>query len=198
MALADILAALEADADAEIAGIAAAASEEEEQLRRAARDEAHAAQLDAASSLDDDGERRRAQIVNRARLVVERRMSAAVEELYQEIMAAVERRLADVRDRPDYPELFRRLLDECRAVLPDGRVVRVDRADESLCADELANAGCDDFVVDATISTAGGLELATVDGRRSVRNTFESRTSRADRALRSLAVAEVPQLRGGS
>ena len=66
-----------------------------------------------------------------------------------------------------------------------------------MCRDLLAGAATDDFVVDAALRTAGGLELATVDGRRSVRNTLESRTWRADRALRSLAVAEIPALSGG-
>jgi vacuolar-type H+-ATPase subunit E/Vma4 len=102
-----------------------------------------------------------------------------------------------VRGQRDYPDLFRRLLEECRAVLPDGRVVRVDPADVSLCNSVLASVGSDDFAVDATLESAGGLELVTADGCRSVRNTLESRTWRADRVLRSLAAAEVPPLGGG-
>ena len=196
MALADILAAIEAEADEEIARAADEAAVQVELIRREARDEAHAVEQDASIALDDEAARARAQIVNRARLVVDRRVSAAVEEIYQEIRAEVERRLAEVRGGPDYPDLFVRLFHECRAVLPDGRIVRVDPADESLCRRVLATAVSDGFSVTATLRSVGGLELATTDGRRSVQNTLESRTWRADRALRSLAAAEVPSLAG--
>ena len=198
MALADILAAIEAGADEEIARVSAEASEQVERIRRDTRHEARLAGEEASSELDGDAARRRAQIVNRARLVVERRMSAAVEEIYQELKADVGRRLADVRSQHDYPDLFCHLFEECRAVLPDGRVVRVDPADESLCTSVLARLGCEDFVVEATLDSVGGLKLVTTDGRRSVENTLESRTWRAERALRSLAIAEVPPLRGGA
>lgn len=197
MALADILAAIAAQADEEIARASAEAAEQVEPIRRQARDEASLAEQAASSALDDDAARRRAQIVNRARLVVERRLSAAAEEIYQEMKADVERRLAEVRGRSEYPDLFRRLLEESRSVLPDGRVVRVDPADESLCGTVLASAASDGFVIDATLESGGGLELVTTDRRRSVRNTLESRTWRADRALRSLAAARVPPLSGG-
>lgn len=197
MALPDILAAIDAEADEEIARVAAEAEEQVREIRRQSRDEAMQAERDASNALGDEPDRRRAQIVNRARLVVERRISAAVEDLYQEMMAEVGRRLGAVRRRPEYPDLFHRLFDECRAVLPDGRVVRVDPDDEVLCRDVLASTAGDGFIIDATLESVGGLELTTTDGRRSVQNTFESRMSRADRALRSLAAARVPALGGG-
>ncbi len=197
MALADILAAIDAGADEEIARATADASNEARRVRHEADDEARLIEREASSALDDEADRRRAQIVNRARLVVERRVSTAVEEIYQELKADVGRRLAEARDQPAYPDLFRRLVDECRAVLPEGRIARVDPADEQLCTDVLASLGCDDFTVVASLETVGGLELVTTDGRRSVQNTLESRTWRADSALRSVAVAEVPALRGG-
>ena len=196
MALADILAAIDAGADEEVARVSAEACDQVERIRGEARDEAVGAAEAAASALDEDAARRRAQIVNRAHLAVERRLRAAAEEIYQEIMLQVERRIADVRHQAGYADLFRRLLEECRAVLPDGTVVRVDPADESLCRRVAAEIGGDGFTVDATLQSVGGLELVTGDGRKSVQNTLESRTWRADRALRSLAASEVPALRG--
>ncbi|MDJ0768324.1 MAG: V-type ATP synthase subunit E [Ilumatobacter sp.] len=196
MALADILAAIDAEADQEIARVVAETAEQTAQIRNEARDEADMAERAAASALDDESARRRAQIVNRAHLVVERRLSAAVEDVYQDLLTAVERRLVELRGEPEYADLFSRLLEECRAVLPEGRVVRIDPADEPLCRDVLATD--DGFTIDGTLRSAGGLEIATADGRRSVRNTLESRTWRADRALRSLAAARVPPLGGGA
>lgn len=197
MALADILTAIAAEADEEIARVAADAAAQVEPIQRQARDEARLAEREASCALDDEAARRKAQIVNRADLVVARRLSAAIEEIYQEMRADVERQLAEVRGRDGYPDLFRRLFDECRAVLPDGRVVRVDPADESLCRRVVASRASDGFVIDASLRSAGGLELATSDRRRVVRNTLELRTWRADRALRSLAAARVPALTGG-
>lgn len=196
MALEDILAAITAEADAEITRVDQAAREKVEAIRRRAEEEANRAEAAASSVLDDDAKRARAQIVNRARLAVERRVSATAEEVYQELMEEVEQRLAEVRSRPDYPELFRRLFDECRAILDDGRLIRIDPADEALAHTVLEQAGSDGFVVDSGLASAGGLELATADGRRRVQNTFESRTWRADRALRSLAATLVPPLGG--
>lgn len=197
MALADILAAIDAEADEEIARVAAEAAEQVSEIERQAREEAMLAEREASSALADEAGRRRAQIVNRARLVVERRISAAVEDIYQEMMEEVEQQLAILRDRPDYPDLLHRFLEECCGVLPDGRIVRVDPADEALCADMLAGAAGDGFSIEATLASAGGLELTTTDRRRSVRNTLESRTLRADRALRSLAASRVAPLSGG-
>lgn len=196
MALDDILAAITAEADAEITRVDQAAREKVEAIRRRAEEEANRAEAAASSVLDDDAKRARAQVVNRARLAVERRVSATAEEIYQELMEEVEQRLAGVRSRPDYPELFRRLFDECRAILDDGRLIRIDPADEALARTVLEQAGSDGFVVDSGLASAGGLELATADGRRRVQNTFESRTWRADRALRSLAATLVPPLGG--
>lgn len=196
MALDDILAAITAEADAEITRVDQAAREKVEAIRRRAEEEANRAEAAASSVLDDDAKRARAQVVNRARLAVERRVSATAEEIYQELMEEVEQRLAEVRSRPDYPELFRRLFDECRAILDDGRLIRIDPADEALAHKVLEQAGSDGFVVDSGLASAGGLELATADGRRRVQNTFESRTWRADRALRSLAATLVPPLGG--
>ena len=195
MALADILAALAAEADEEITRVETEVSEQMEQLRRAIGEDARLAEKEASAELDDDAARQRARIVNRARLVVDRRISAAVEEIYQELEAEVQRKLAEVRRQDDYPELFRQLLEECRSVLSDGRVVRIDPADRALCHSVLERTGGEGFVVDAGLESAGGLELATTDGRRSVRNTFESRMWRADRSLRSIAAAAVPPLR---
>ena len=195
MALADLLAALAAEADEAITRVETEAAEQIELLRRTTSEEARLREHEASVALDDDAARHQAKIVNRARLTVERRMSAAAEDIYQGLAADVERRLVQIRSQDDYPALFRRLFEECRSVLPDGRVVRVDPADEALCHRVLVAVGREEFVVDAGLESAGGLELSTTDGRRTVRNTFESRTWRADRALRSIAAATVPPLR---
>ena len=98
--------------------------------------------------------------------------------------------------------MFATLFDECRAVLPEARVIRIDPADRDLARTVATAAGddgfADGFVIDPVLTTSGGLQLATEDGRRQVGNTFESRFERADRPLRSLAASIVPALGGDS
>ena len=196
MALGDILAAIRSEADAEISRIRAETADQVAAILDRARAEAKSAEEAATASLDDDAAQQRARIVNRADLVVERRLRAAAEEIYVEMRDEVSLRLAQERDAPDYQDLFRRLFDECRAVFPDARIVRVDPADEDLAFRMLAEIEVEGFSIDPSLASMGGLELVTEDRRRSVRNTLEARTERADRLLRSLAGTMVPALYG--
>jgi vacuolar-type H+-ATPase subunit E/Vma4 len=61
--------------------------------------------------------------------------------------------------------------------------------------DLLARRGwAEDYRIEPSIVSAGGLILATDDGR-AVNNTIESRLDRADLSLRRLAAEMVPTLR---
>lgn len=198
MAVEHILAAIRSEADAEISRIRAESADAVAAILDGAREEAKSIRETAAASLDDEAARQRARVVNRARLVAERRLRAVAEEIYGELHDDVILRLAGRRDALDYPELFGRLFEECRAVLPDARVLRTDPADEDIAARTLAGIEVEGFSIDPGISTTGGLELVTEDRRRSVRNTFEARLERGDRPLRALAATMVPALHGGA
>jgi vacuolar-type H+-ATPase subunit E/Vma4 len=196
VALEDILAAIRSEADIEIGRLRAESAAEVDVIVDAGRVEAQSAEEAAAAARDDESEQQRARIVNRAHLVVERRLRGVAEAVYQGMRDEVSDRLSGVRAGPDYPSLLRRLFDECRAVLPEGSVLRVDPADEDTARQILMDASFSGYTVDASLDSMGGLELSTEDGHRSVRNTFEARMDRADRPLRSLAVSAVPALRG--
>ena len=198
MAVEDILAAIRSNGDAEINRIRAESGAAVEAIVDEARAQSRTAEQEAASSFDVEAEEQRARIVNRAHLIVDRRLRGTAEDLYGEITAEVTARLSELRGTPQYREVFASLFAECRAVLPEARVIRIDPADVGL-AEHLADAtGDGGFVLDPSLETIGGLQLATEDGRRQVGNTFESRLERADRALRSLAASVVPALGGDS
>ena len=196
MALEDILAAISAESDSEIARVGAESAEEVSVVLERGRDRGAAVEQEAARALDHEAAEEHERIVNRARLQVERRVRAVVEEIYRELRTEARARLARVRDDPSYPTLFRQLFYECRAVVPDARTVIVDPRDRELVRATLADVEVDEFRVDPTLSTSGGLEIFTEDRRRGVRNTLESRLDRADRHLRSVAAASIPALRG--
>jgi vacuolar-type H+-ATPase subunit E/Vma4 len=178
MALDDLLRAIESDAAAERAQAdRETASEATAIVQRARR---QASELEADLSARPEAEAR-AQ-ADRARALARLDASGAVrlahEEAFASVVTGVRGELAALRDTSGYPELFRALLAECRAALPAGRRLRVDRRDLGL-ATPLA-AGLD---VDPVLDTWGGVELASNDGRI-VRNTVEERLANAEPLLR--------------
>jgi hypothetical protein len=94
------------------------------------------------------------------------------------LLGQVRDQLSALRQSERYPEVFRALLDESRAALPEAGELRVDRRDA-----ELAASLAGDLRVVAVLDTWGGLELAGDDGR-TIRNTQEERLANADLALR--------------
>lgn len=197
MAVDDILAAIRAETDAEIERVRARAAGEVETILARGRDEAAAAEERTAAARDAAATRDAERIVNRARLTADRRLWAAAEEIYQDLVGEVRVRLAALWGTLRYRDLFGRLLDECLAVLPDASPVLVDPQDEALVRGLPVVAGSGGTTVEASLRTMGGLEVATDDGRF-VRNTFESRLERADIHLRLLAAVTMPALRGGT
>jgi vacuolar-type H+-ATPase subunit E/Vma4 len=178
MALDDLLRAIEVDADeerllADREKAAAAAAIVDAARREAAALEAELTTAPEAESLAAV-ERVRAL----ARLRAADTVRVAREEAYLSLLGQVREELAAVRGSDGYPALFRALLDESRAALPDARELRVDRRDA-----DLAESVAGDMKVVAVLDTWGGVELAGEDGR-TVRNTLEERLANADQLLR--------------
>jgi V/A-type H+/Na+-transporting ATPase subunit E len=178
MALADLLQAIEADAAAERARAAREAAAEATAIVEQARSQAAA--LAAELAAEPEGEAR-AQ-AERTRALARMDASAAVrsarEEAFASLLAGIRAELAALRGTAYYPELFRSLLAESRAALPEAHELRVDPRDLDL-AMELAG----ELRVDAALGTWGGLELAGDDGR-TIRNTLEERLANAEPLLR--------------
>lgn len=178
MALDHLLSAMRADADAETARLERESREESARILAAAEREARALERDrahrAAAELDAEVHQRRAL----ARLAADRVHASGLEQLFEETVESLHRRLPALRDSPGYPRLLGELVHESRDALPAARVVRVDPRDEALVR-ELAG----ELTVRPDLRTAGGVELLTDDGRR-MRNTLEDRLEAAEPELR--------------
>jgi len=184
MALHDLLAAIEAEATAEVARLRDGRHREAGAIIADA--ERQARDLEAAAVAAAEREEREA---GELRLTAARDHAAAGlrdahEAAYQLIAAETRARLAAARDRDDYPAILAALLAEARAALPTATVVRVDPADEPLARGLLP--GDSPVRVEATLRSAGGVEVADGAGTR-VRNTVEERLAAAEPALRALA-----------
>jgi vacuolar-type H+-ATPase subunit E/Vma4 len=178
MALADLLQAIEADAAAERARADRETAAEATAIVEQAR--AQAAELAAELAAEPEGEAR-AQ-AERTRALARMDASAVVrsarEEAFASLLAGIRSQLDAVRGAASYPELFRSLLAESRAALPEAHELRVDPRDLDL-ATKLARG----LRVDTALDTWGGLELAGDDGR-TIRNTLEERLANAEPLLR--------------
>jgi V/A-type H+/Na+-transporting ATPase subunit E len=178
MALADLLRAIEADADAERARADRAAALEATAIVERARREA--GELEAAlaaapeAEARSDAERLRAG----ARLDASGAIRAARDDAFASLLDGIRAELGALRGTDAYPALFRALVAECRAVLPDARELRVDRRD----ADLAVPVACG-LRVEPTLESWGGVELASDDGR-TIRNTLEERLANAELPLR--------------
>jgi vacuolar-type H+-ATPase subunit E/Vma4 len=184
MALGDLLAGLEAEAAAEAARLEAETREEADRIVEAARAEARALQEQAArageAELRREAEQRRAL----ARLAAAAAVREAREDAFREFLADMRARLEALRESSKYPAVLRALIRESSAALPSATTLRIDPRDASLAAGLLGELDLELDVV-AALETAGGVELASDDGR-TVRNTIEERLANAEPALRLL------------
>lgn len=194
MALEHILAAIRSEAEAEIDRVEEAAAAEisrieDEGERRAASEYAR-----QRTSRDGDATRTADRIVNHARLEADREIHAAVERVYQEVLARVTVRLEGLRSSPEYAAVFLQLFDECRSVLPSASVLLIDPRDHAL-AETVLRSESGRLEIEGSLNSAGGMVLVEGDGRN-VDNTIEARMARADPYSRQLTADLVPALGG--
>jgi vacuolar-type H+-ATPase subunit E/Vma4 len=178
MALDDLLRAIEAEADEErllaereMAASAAAVVD-------AARREAPIREAQLAGAPEAESRAAAERVRALARLQAAVAVRVAREEAYVSLLGRVRENLSALRGSAAYPQVFRSLLDESRAALPEAGELRVDPRDA-----ELAASMAGDLRVAAVLDTSGGLELAGDDGR-TIRNTLEERLANADLLLR--------------
>lgn len=103
------------------------------------------------------------------------------QQVFQAAFAGASRRLAQVRQDPEYPAVFERLAREAISAIGErGTIrIRVDYQDAELCRKITAalQLSCE-IVTDLT--SMGGLVISSADGEVIVSNTFESRLQRAE------------------
>ena len=178
----ELLSALEADAEEELARLDA----EVERKAGAIVDDARAAtplleQEPAraqAGALEAEVRRR----VSAARVDAARALRDAREQGVQEAFAALGAHLATLRSEHGYAELFRALVGEALAALPQGARLLVDPRDEQLAREAIAGAGAA-LDIEPSLVSWGGVVLESDDGR-AVRNTLEERLANAEPVLR--------------
>ena len=183
MALRDLLAAIEAEAAADISRLRAERRREAvaiiENAGRRAAELKRSAVAAAEQAEREAGERRLAA----ARHAIAGRRREAQEAAYQQIARDVRAGVLAARERDDYPAILAALLHEARSLLPAASNVQVAQADEPLVRRLLQ--GEPRLRVTVTLPDTGGVEVT--DGAGTVvRNTLEGRLAAAEPELRGL------------
>jgi V/A-type H+/Na+-transporting ATPase subunit E len=178
MALADLLRAIETEADADRARAAEEAAAAAAAVVEDARRDAAALEGELADAGAADGRAAAARERALARLDAAASIRSAREEAFVSLLSGIRAGLAAVRETGAYPELFHALVAESRAALPSAGVLRVDPRDA-----DLARGVAPGLRVEPTLDSWGGVELASDDGR-TVRDTLEERLANAELLLR--------------
>ncbi len=195
MALSDLLAALQEEGDEEVARIAADRDEQVAAILRAAREEAERVDAAAATSLDAALAAEADVIRHRAVLHVERQLQEAREAIFQDVLGRTRDRLARLRGKARYAAVLDALLGECLDFLGRAQTVFVDARDAELVRAALASRGVE-AATEPSLECWGGLVAGDGCGGF-VRNTLESRLSRAEPELRREVGERVPGMRPG-
>ena len=193
MSLETIVAAIAAEADAEVQRIEDETSVRVESILNEARTRALSEQEAWEESRSEETIQAVARVVNRARLEADRRVADAKEALFQEALGRLAERIRQAIAGPDYPGIFRALHTEALTVVPDpGATVLVRPVDVEL-AERVARDRGATGVVKGVLDCIGGLDIEGADGR-SARNTVDSRLRQSERRLRRLAVQAIPEM----
>ncbi|MHC1626704.1 MAG: V-type ATP synthase subunit E [Methanoculleaceae archaeon] len=121
----------------------------------------------------------------RAHSDVSARIAEVRHEIFDSAFCAARERLSDIREKPQYPEIFQALFNEALSFFSSGElVVHVDPGDTEICRKMITETGRPCNIV-SDIRCTGGLILEAESGRIRVDNTIDSRLDRARERLKT-------------
>lgn len=189
MALEDIFRALEEQADRDIVVVLAEAKEHAQSILEEAAVEAKLARENRIAQAEEAATQRSMQSLNAVRLEVRKRLAAAKERAVSHVFAEARDALGGIRNREDYPALFKAFVEEAVAGASEGFELLVDPADVDMAHRILSDIGIE-ASISADIQSSGGVVIA-VDNRRIFRrNTLEDRLEKFEGAAQA-DVAEI-------
>ena len=103
----------------------------------------------------------------------------AKDEVYQKAFTGAKEKLSHLRTEAHYASDFKKMLQEAVSELEgESLILRIDKRDEALCKKLVSELNLNCGIV-TDITTDGGLEVSTKDGRFVIKNTIESRLERS-------------------
>jgi V/A-type H+-transporting ATPase subunit E len=179
MAYNDLIQSMEEGAGEKIAEIRSEMQRTIENIRRESSEraeEVHRSLLEEArSAAKDQRNRTLFQVRGEENEALTREKEHRVNEAFKK----AGERMKEMRKDPSYRDLFSGLLSESLAAVDIRDIqVHVDPRDQELCRSSLSERSVRADVI-PDLTTAGGVELSSADGRIKVYNTLESRLEKA-------------------
>lgn len=180
MAIESILVAITELSRVEIAEILKSGEEKAKEVRAAASARAEREIERYVREACDQAERKATREVRAAHLRNGKICSDIRLSNYDKLKEMTAARLAEIRDCPEYPSIFDRLVRNVIFGVGDKPIVFIDARDHAVAQDcfkaaDLAELGIE---IRDELTTLGGLKVCSNDGRILRDNTFESRLSR--------------------
>jgi V/A-type H+-transporting ATPase subunit E len=183
MALAEILAAMESEADAEIKRILSGSAESVAQIRATAEAEAGKIRERRRREILVGLEQERSRRLNRARLDQIRVRGQAQERVFEDIMSGVRSILIALRSRTNYAAILQALVAEALEQIDGDAIIHSDPRDENVLRSWLPTTR-----IEFNLNTMGGVEAHTPDDRIVVVNTLEARLEQGEEILRQVVL----------
>ena len=181
--IAALLAALRAEAEAELAALDVRTRQQAQAITEQAHVDAQRLEREPVLAQQPELQAEVQRRLASARLDAARTLRDARETCFEEALGALCERLAALREEDRYPAVFAALLREALATLPTATRLRVDLRDERLAA-----AVAPALAVEPVLETWGGAVVCSDDGRLA-RNTVEERLANAEPTLRMQVAA---------
>jgi vacuolar-type H+-ATPase subunit E/Vma4 len=183
MGLAEILQAMEAKANRQVEERESAAEQECRSIIASAEAEALRITEAYRAGAMERWHRERERHLSAAQLDGRRRLAAAREIWFDQLLARVRRRLRELRDDPRYARVFEQLCREAMGEFTGAVKLEIDPRDEPLMRQIMAAHGIDGIIV-PSLDSAGGLRVSSDDGCITLDNTFEARLDNGWQELR--------------
>jgi vacuolar-type H+-ATPase subunit E/Vma4 len=198
MSLENILQALEAEAECQVAEIDQAAQAEIECIRAQAQAEAETVQQKHVAAIQAPLRAEQARILNQAKLEALRVVKGTREALLSSALEAAGRRLAALPSSDGYANLLQRLTEEAVATLgiDNGLRLHVQTCDVEMMARIVQKMGLSAEVrgglenEESSFGCPAGVVVTNPDGRISLVNTLDARLGRVASLYRS-QIAEI-------
>lgn len=184
MTFENLIESMEVSAKKKIDEITKKAHRETDEIRRAAEEKARSFKTEYLTEAQKSVETERNKLIYQAKAKSKMRVIKEKEQVIQSAFIEAKKRLEGFRNDRNYEENFKKMLQEAVDALEAEKVVlHIDKRDESLYKQVLNELHENsEYVTDLT--SLGGLEVSTKDGKIVVFNTVESRLANAEELLR--------------
>ena len=184
MTIEQLIESVEVSAEEKIREMKEKAYRQSDDIRKAAEGKDEAIKKKHLDAVKKTLEAERNKLI--AKVKDETRMQATrtKDEVYQKAFSEAQKILSSIRSRADYENSFRKMLQEVVLELKGEDVqLHIDKRDENLCKKLLSELKLNHELV-TDITSEGGLNASTKDGKFIVFNTIESRFEKAKTLLK--------------